>query len=86
MNKLKFTLVAFLLSTSLLKAQNVDHSYKPLTLKLDEKGSKFLRIITWHQMWVSSTQNNPGTVDINNKAQTNSTDFGIRRSRILLQN
>ena len=85
MNKLKFTLVAFLLSTSLLKAQNVDHSYKPLTLKLDEKGSKFLRIITWHQMWVSSTQNNPGTVDINNKAQTNSTDFGIRRSRILLQ-
>ena len=30
----------------------VDHSYKPLTLKLNEDGSKYLRIIMWHQMWV----------------------------------
>lgn len=85
MRKLKLLLATFLLSTPILKAQNVDHSYKPLTLKLDEKGSKFLRIITWHQMWISNTQNNPGTTDINGKEQSSSTDFGIRRSRILLQ-
>lgn len=85
MNKLTLSLATMLLSVSLLKAQNVDHSYKPLTFKLDEKGTKFLRIITWHQMWVSNTQNNAGTLDINGKTQSSSTDFGIRRSRILLQ-
>lgn len=77
-------LTMFLFHQSLI-AQNVDHAYKPLTLKLDDKGSKFLRVITWHQMWVSYTQNNKGTLDINGESQSSSTDFGIRRSRVLLQ-
>lgn len=81
----KLLLPMLLLSGLIAQAQNVDHSYKPLTLKLDEKGSKFLRIITWHQMWLSHTDNNAGTLDINGKTSTSSTDFGIRRSRILLQ-
>lgn len=85
MRKLKLLLATFLLSTSLLKAQNVDHSYKPLTLKLDEKGTKFIRFITWHQIWTSYTENNPGTLDINGKVQKSSMDFGIRRSRVLIQ-
>jgi hypothetical protein len=85
MNKFKLSLATILLSASLSKAQNVDHSYKPVTLKLDEKGSKFLRIITWHQMWATHTINNDGTLDINGKSQKASTDFGIRRSRVLLQ-
>ena len=29
------------------------HSYKPLVLKLDETGKKYIRFITWHQMWGS---------------------------------
>ena len=29
-----------------------DHSYKPLTVKLDEGGKKYIRFITWHQMWL----------------------------------
>lgn len=66
-------------------AQNIDHSYKPMTLKLDESGQKFIRLITWHQIWMSYTQNNPGTVDVNGKAQNASTDIGIRRSRFLVQ-
>ncbi|MFN8318912.1 MAG: porin [Saprospiraceae bacterium] len=28
-----------------------DHSYKPLTLKLNETGSKYVRFIIWHQQW-----------------------------------
>lgn len=63
----------------------VDHSYKPMTLKLDADGKKFIRLITWHQMWLSHTDNNPGTVDINGNEQKNSNDFGIRRSRFLVQ-
>lgn len=71
--------------SSIAGAQNIDHSYKPMTLKLDEKGNKFIRLITWHQIWMSYTQNNPGTLDINGQAQKASTDIGIRRSRFLIQ-
>lgn len=63
----------------------VDHSYKPMTLKLDEKGNKFIRMITWHQVWVSHTRNNPGTLDVNGTIQQSTTDVSIRRSRFLIQ-
>ncbi len=63
----------------------IDHSYKPMILKLDEKGQKFIRLITWHQMWVTHTVNNPGTLDINGKPQKSATDIAIRRSRFLIQ-
>jgi hypothetical protein len=64
----------------------VDHSYKPLTLKLNEDGSKYVRFIMWHQMWASFTQNNPGTVDVNGKDLTDKSSFdvAIRRSRVLM--
>jgi hypothetical protein len=42
-----------------------DYSYKPLTLKLNDDGSKYVRFIMWHQFWVSATQNNPGTRNLN---------------------
>lgn len=68
-----------------------DHSYKPLTLKLNEDGSKFVRFIMWHQFWATATQNNPDTRDVQgnlidgsegaNKAW--STDLALRRSRFL---
>ncbi|MFZ1529557.1 MAG: hypothetical protein WAT19_12445 [Ferruginibacter sp.] len=63
----------------------VDHSYKPMVLKLDDKGQKFIRFITWHQVWFTHTENNPGTLDINGKVQKSSTDLALRRSRILIQ-
>lgn len=66
-------------------APTVDHSYKPIMLKLDEKGQKFIRFITWHQMWVTHTANNPGTLDVNGKVQNTATDMAIRRSRFLVQ-
>ena len=63
----------------------VDHSYKPLTLKLNESGSKYIRFITWHQMWATATQNNPGTLDVNGNDISGewTTDFAIRRSRFI---
>lgn len=63
----------------------IDHSYKPMTLKLDDKGQKFIRLITWHQMWFSRTANNPGTLDINGNEQKSVADIAIRRSRFLVQ-
>ncbi len=62
----------------------IDHSYKPMTLKLNDDGSKYIRFITWHQFWLTSTQNNPGTLDINGKEAESSTDFALRRSRFLV--
>lgn len=31
-----------------------DHSYKPLTLRLDESGKKYIRFIMWHQLWITT--------------------------------
>ena len=36
------------------EAPEVDHSYKPLTLKLNEDGSKYVRFIMWHQLWATT--------------------------------
>ncbi|MCC6410876.1 MAG: hypothetical protein IT270_04410, partial [Saprospiraceae bacterium] len=60
-----------------------DHSYKPLTLKLNEDGSKYIRFLMWHQFWATSTQNNPGTLDANGNIAESSTDLALRRSRFL---
>ncbi len=51
----------------------VDRSYKPLTLKLDESGQKYIRFITWHQIWAED----------NNLDDDPSFTMRIRRSRFL---
>lgn len=68
-----------------------DHSYKPLTLKLNDDGSKYVRFIMWHQFWMTATQNNPDTRDAKgefidgseNAKGSWSTDLALRRSRFL---
>ncbi len=62
----------------------VDHSYKPMMLKLNDDGSKYIRFITWHQFWLTHTANNPGTLDVEGKEVKSSTDFALRRSRFLV--
>ncbi|WP_291723830.1 porin [Bernardetia sp.] len=64
--------------------KEIDHSYKPLTLKLDDSGNKYIRFLTWHQFWVRSTQNNPNSLDITGQPSDNSFDIGLRRSRVLM--
>lgn len=61
----------------------VDHSYRPLTLRLNEDGSKYLRLIMWHQFWIRSSENNPGTAGVTGEAESRSFDVGLRRSRML---
>ncbi len=56
--------------------KEIDHSYKPMTLKMSEDGSKYMRFITWQQFWLTS-QN----------LSNNNADFkvspSISRSRLL---
>ncbi|WP_246535249.1 porin [Litoribacter ruber] len=61
----------------------VDHTYKPLTLKLSDDGSKYIRFLFWNQMWARVTENNPGTVSVDGRPSRQSTDIGIRRARVL---
>jgi hypothetical protein len=64
----------------------VDMSYKPLILKLNDKGDKYIRFIVMNQIWTSFTENNPGTADVNGAAIGGNwtSDVAIRRSRILM--
>lgn len=47
------------------------HEYKPLQAKLNEDGSKYVRFIMWHQLWLEGNSNQE------------SARFSIRRSRFL---
>lgn len=89
------SLIFFLVWISLYaRAQAIsteDHTYKPLILKLNESGTKFVRFITWHQFWMTTTQNNPGSRDVNgnlidgtNGSKAWSSDIALRRSRFLV--
>jgi hypothetical protein len=60
-----------------------DHSYRPLTLKLTDDGSKYIRFLFWNQLWARATENNPGTLGVEGQPSGQSTDVGIRRARVL---
>lgn len=62
------------LPSTLLAQEEPDRSYKPLTLKLNESGSKYLRFITWHQIWAE---------DGNLSDETSGFSMRVRRSRFL---
>ncbi|MEZ4912350.1 MAG: porin [Saprospiraceae bacterium] len=79
-NKFFFIIIGVLLlvrtSTYAQDAPAEDHSYKPLTIKLNDTGSKYIRFIVWHQQWVET--NNLAVKD--SKLQLNTF---ARRSRFL---
>lgn len=53
-----------------------------IKLSLNEEGTKYIRFITWHQVWVRYNENNTGSIR-NREPQDNTLDFGLRRSRFL---
>ncbi|NMH28991.1 porin [Flavobacterium silvaticum] len=54
-----------------------------MKFNLNDDGTKYLRVLAWNQIWLRSTEMNPGT-SINGEEATSSTDIGNRRLRILL--
>lgn len=86
MKKIILLFITFsILCSSKLIAEDIqeDHTYKPLTLKLDEKGEKYIRFITWAQIWGKYTETNPGYKDVNGNPTDATYDIGIRRARFL---
>jgi hypothetical protein len=53
-----------------------------LKINLNEDGSKNLRFILWNQIWMRSTDMNPGTL-VADEPTSNTVDIGNRRLRIL---
>lgn len=54
-----------------------------LKFNLKDDGSKYLRILAWNQVWLRSTEMNPGTM-INGEEASSSTDIANRRLRVLM--
>lgn len=87
MNKLLLiitvTCSALILSSGQLNAQGTDNYGAGLKINLDTTGRKFVRILTWHQVWVRYNENNPGST-VNGQATSSQMDMSLRRSRFLV--
>lgn len=64
-------------------AQGTDNYGAGLKLNLDTSGKKYVRFITWHQVWLRHNDNNPGST-INGDASNSQWDMSLRRSRFLI--
>jgi hypothetical protein len=53
-----------------------------LKFNLNPEGSKYMRFIAWNQIWMRSSEMNPGTM-IGDEAITKQEDIGLRRLRLL---
>lgn len=87
MNKNNILLVwallwALVVSTKPARAQGSELYGSGIKFKLNEDGSKYMRFITWHQVWVRYNQNNSGS-SRQGVSQAETFDIGIRRSRFL---
>lgn len=64
-------------------AQGTDNYGAGLKINLDTTGKKFVRILTWHQVWIRHNENNPGST-INGEKTGSQWDMSLRRSRFLV--
>ncbi len=81
----RFYLMAAVLLASLEGfSQGAPEYGSGLKFNLNEDGSKYLRVLAWNQIWLRSSEMNPGT-SINGEEATTSTDIGNRRLRMLFQ-
>lgn len=87
--KIKYILKLVSLSTvlmlwhSYMNAQGTDNYGAGIKVNLDTTGKRYVRIITWHQVWLRSNQNNPGST-INGERSSHQWDMSLRRSRLLI--
>ncbi|HQK98026.1 MAG TPA: hypothetical protein PLH61_08380 [Bacteroidia bacterium] len=71
-----------LLNAFVASAQGGEGYGSGIKINLDTTGTRFIRIINWHQVWVRFNENNPGST-ANGEASNSQVDFAIRRSRFL---
>jgi hypothetical protein len=75
-------LLLALLPAVQLHGQGNDMYGKGIRLNVNDDGTKYIRFITWHQVWGRYVQNNPGSM-VNGLPEQETFDVGIRRSRFL---
>jgi hypothetical protein len=78
----KIYLTAALLITALMFGQGSTDYGGGIKFNLNPEGTKYMRFITWNQVWLRSSQMNPGTM-IGDQSVSNQEDIGLRRLRIL---
>jgi hypothetical protein len=71
----------FLFAFQSLTAQGSPDYTGGMKVKLNEDGTKYFRIISWAQLWAQNNSDRPP--DTNGNEQS-STDFSIRRARVLM--
>jgi hypothetical protein len=79
-----FVLLLLLFISGSALAQGSDNYGSGIKINIDESGTKYVRLITWHQIWARHIENNPGTINSSGELSSSSVDIGIRRSRFLL--
>jgi hypothetical protein len=55
-----------------------------MRVNLTPDGSKYLRLISWTQVWTRFNENNANTLRAPNTPQKSQIDFGLRRARLLV--
>jgi len=76
-----FFTCCMLMSVGIFAQGSMDYG-SGLKINLNEDGSKNLRFILWNQIWMRSTDMNPGTL-VADEPTSNTVDIGNRRLRIL---
>lgn len=80
--KILLSLCTIFLS-ALAFAQGSDEYTGGLKVKLNDDGSKYFRLITWHQVWARYNDNNTGSLR-SGVPEEQTFDYGLRRSRFLM--
>jgi hypothetical protein len=77
-----FLIVAFVIRTQFSFSQGASEYGGGIKLKIDESGSKYIRFITWNQVWMRSMQMNPATA-VSGESVERHNDIALRRLRFL---
>ena len=78
----KLLMISGLFFSILLSAQGSLDYGGGLKFNINPEGSKYMRFIVWNQIWLRSTELNPGT-NIGDESVENFQDAGLRRLRLL---
>lgn len=78
----KIILLAAVLITTVSFGQGSPDYGGGMKFNLNPEGTKYMRFITWNQIWMRSSELNPGTM-IGEERATKQEDIGARRLRLL---
>lgn len=78
----KIILLSTVLFTVLSFGQGSPDYGGGMKFNLNPEGTKYMRFIAWNQIWMRSTDLNPGTL-VGGESATKQEDIGLRRLRIL---